>query len=85
MILHLKDDHAEALNEFFYAIAINKLKLTQIHIQDCIELLEEQDYYKSNDSILKGLVKYINDNVLLNEIVIKRFKKLEKVNDDLIE
>lgn len=85
MILHLKDDHAEALNEFFYAIAIKKLKLTQNHIQDCIELLEEQDHYKSNDSILKGLVKYINNKVLLKESINEKFKKLEKITDDLNE
>lgn len=83
MILHLKDDHAEALNEFFYAIAIKKLKLTGNHIQDCIELLNEQDYYKNNDSILKGLIKYIDEKVLLKVSIDEKFKKLEKVTDDL--
>lgn len=82
MILHLNDDHAEALNEFFYAIAIKKLKLTPNHIKDCIELLENQDYYKSNDSILRGFVKYIKDEVLLKISITEKFKKLEKITDD---
>jgi hypothetical protein len=79
MILHLKDDHAEGLNEFFYALAIKKLKLTPGTLEDCIDLLEEQTYYQNNDSILKGLVKYIKSKVIIKETTEEKFKKLAKV------
>lgn len=85
MILHLNDDHAEGLNEFLYAIAIKKLKMTPGCVEDCIELLKEQEYYKKKDSILKGLVKYIDENVIVKNLVHDKFKNLTKlvINDDL--
>ena len=77
MILHLNDDHAEALNEFFYAIAIKKMKLTPGTIEDCIQLLHEQSIYVDNDSILKGIIKYIEDNVLPKETFTYKFSKVQ--------
>ncbi|PJJ07353.1 hypothetical protein CLU83_0516 [Flavobacterium sp. 1] len=84
MILHLNDDHAEGLNEFLYAIAIRKLKMTPGNIEDCIELLREQDYYKKGDSILKGLVKFIDEKIIERQQVQDKFKKMTRlvVNDD---
>ena len=79
MILHLNDDHAEALNEFLYAVAIKKIKLTAGCIEDCIELLKEQDYYKKGDSILKGLVKYIEEKVIIRHSVEEKFKNIPKL------
>lgn len=78
MIMHIEDDHAEALNEFFYAIAINKLKLPQEIIRDCIELLEDQEYYKNNDSILKGIVEFTKDNILDHVSIKSKFSRLKK-------
>jgi hypothetical protein len=78
MIMHIEDDHAEALNEFFYAIAIKKLKLPQEIIRDCIELLEDQDFYKNNDSILKGIVEFIKDNILDHINIKSKFSRLRK-------
>lgn len=84
MILHIEDDHAEALNEFFYAIAIKKLKLTFGIVEDCITLLEEQKFYRSEDTILKGLVKYIKKEVLVKEDIKSKFDRLivEKINEE---
>jgi len=65
MIIHLNDNHAEAINEFFYAIAIKKLRLPDPIIRDCIALLEEQEMYKSNSTILHGFVSYIKDKILV--------------------
>ncbi|TDP04072.1 hypothetical protein [Flavobacterium sp. 245] len=80
MILHLNDDHAEALNEFLYAIAIKKLRMTSGTLEDCIELLKLQGYYTKGDSILKGLVKYIEDKVIVRIVVEEKFKELTPVN-----
>ncbi len=77
MITHIEDDHAEALNEFFYAIAIKKLKLPQEIIQDCIELLEGQELYKENDSVLKGLVEFIKSEVLVLFDIKEKFSQLK--------
>ena len=76
MILHIQDDHAEALNEFFYAIAIKKLKLDPDTVHDCINLLEDRPFYKDNDSILKGLVSYIKEKVIIKESIHEKFRKL---------
>lgn len=84
MIMHIEDDHAEALNEFFYAIAIKKLKLSQETIQDCIELLESQEYYKKNDSILKGLVEFIKDKISVRPDIKNKFSGLIKPEPDPI-
>ncbi len=78
MIMHIEDDHAEALNEFFYAIAIKKLKLPQEIIRDCIELLEDQSFYNKNDSILKGIVEYAKKNVLDLIDIKTKFNRLKK-------
>ena len=78
MIIHINDDHAEALNEFFYAIAIRKLKFIPFVIEDCISLLEEQTDYNKKDSILKGLVEYIKENILEKENSQDKFKNLPK-------
>lgn len=79
MIIHINDDHAEALNEFFYAIAIRKMKFIPFVIEDCISLLEEQKYYNKKDSILKGLVEYIKVYILEREKTIDKFKNLPKL------
>jgi phage anti-repressor protein len=76
MILHLNDDHAEALNEFLYAIAIKKLRMTPGTIEDCVELLKKQDYYINNDSILKALVHYIEEKVFTQNTIEEKFKNL---------
>ena len=70
--MHLEDEHAEALNEFFYAISIKKLKLSQETLEDCIELLKNQKGFKK-DSILRGLVKYIEEKVIEKKDIEKKF------------
>ncbi|MDB5119349.1 MAG: hypothetical protein JWN56_567 [Sphingobacteriales bacterium] len=70
MIIHYDNQHSEALNEFFYAIAIKKLRLKYNTITECIHLLEEQEAYRKKDSILKGLIGYIKEKILpANDIV----------------
>lgn len=80
MIIHINDDHAEALNEFFYAIAIRKMKFIPFVIEDCISLLEEKNEYIKKDSILKGLIEYIKKNILEKENSTEKFKNLPKPN-----
>jgi hypothetical protein len=75
MISHIQDNHAEAINEFFYAIAIKKMKLTNDILKDCVDLLESQEYYINNDSILKALVYYIKENIIIQEPIADRFPK----------
>lgn len=81
MILHLEDEHAEALNEFFYAISIKKMKLSQETLEDCVALLKSRKEFEE-DSILSGLVKYIEERVIEKIPVEKKFKPLtaEQVN-----
>lgn len=79
MILHLGDAHAEAINEFFYAICIKKLRLADKVIKDCIELLESQDTYAENDSILRGLVGYIKSKILESQEIENKFKDVGKL------
>ena len=79
MILHLNDDHAEALNGFLYAVAIKKMKMTPGTVEDCIELLENQEYYRRGDSVLKGLVKYIRAYVIKIDTIEEKFEKLKPV------
>ena len=76
MILHIDDNHAEALNEFFYAISIKKMRLTNEVLSDCISLLKLQPFYENNDCILKGLVYYIESKILLTRDVVNEFKEL---------
>ncbi|MES2762758.1 MAG: hypothetical protein V4677_11145 [Bacteroidota bacterium] len=82
MINHLNDPHAEGLTEIFYAIAIKKLRLNNDTLLDCIKLLENQDLYKNQDCILKGIVEYIKVKVLERESIQDKFAnaatKLEK-------
>ncbi|MCK7556560.1 hypothetical protein MKQ70_16660 [Chitinophaga sedimenti] len=79
MILHLEDPHSEALIEFFYAIAIKKLRLVERDLEDCIKLLEEQPSYSEGDSILKGMIAYIRKKVLSNRDIKAIFNDLPKV------
>lgn len=58
MINHVEDEHAEGILEFFYAIAIKKLRVTTGVLKYCINLIEVRNLLKK-DSILKGLVEYI--------------------------
>ncbi|MBF9255807.1 hypothetical protein I2I11_21085 [Pontibacter sp. 172403-2] len=76
MIIHFSDDHAEALNEFFYAIALRKLRLTNNGLHECIKLLENQLDYKSTDSILKGIIEFIKENVLVIQDIESKFNDL---------
>lgn len=76
MIIHIEDDHAEGLSEFFYAIAIKKLKLSHGVIKDCISLLYAQDKFHMENSILKGIVAYIEDKVIPKEDISLKFKQL---------
>jgi len=83
MILHLGDAHAEAITEFFYAISIKKLRLPEDVIKDCIELLESQVLYQNNDSILRGLVRYIKKHVLEAKEVADKFKDVGKILNEM--
>lgn len=73
MIIHFGDSHSEGLTEFFYAILTNKLKLKQNILIDCINLLENQEIYKKNDTILRGIIDFIKERVLVQEDVTKEF------------
>jgi len=59
MILHIEDEHAEALNEFLYAIAINKLKLSNSDLKICVNLLLRTKFIKTKQSVAKGILKFI--------------------------
>ncbi|MDI9312548.1 MAG: hypothetical protein QM535_20220 [Limnohabitans sp.] len=74
MIVHISDNHSEAIIEFFYAIALKKLKLKDESLQDCILLLENQKVYNENDSILRGIVEYIKDMILPKQEIESNFK-----------
>ncbi|MGZ3755221.1 MAG: hypothetical protein ACXVAY_19500 [Mucilaginibacter sp.] len=74
MIIHYGDSHSEGLNEFFYAIAIKKLRLKESIIQECIDLLEDQKVYAQEDSILKGLVSFIKDKVMSAKNITENYK-----------
>lgn len=63
MIVHLDDQHSEAINEFFYAIAIKKLRLPDSILRECIELLEEQAIFNRDNNILQALVSYIKSKI----------------------
>ncbi|MGE9310424.1 hypothetical protein ACLOAU_02200 [Niabella sp. CJ426] len=78
MILHLEDEHSEAINEFFYAIAIRKLKLPDSVLHECIELLEQQDSFNSSKSILNALVAYIKGKVIEPKKLADSFKDRTK-------
>ncbi|QEC44816.1 hypothetical protein [Pseudobacter ginsenosidimutans] len=79
MILHLDDEHSEAIVEFFYAIAIKKLRLIEKDLIDCLELLEEHPIYKKDESVLMGIVSFIQNRVLNKKNVQKEFEDLPKV------
>jgi hypothetical protein len=68
MINHFEDEHSEAILEFFYAIAIKKLRLTNNSLNICIALLEAKKLFIS-DSIFWGLIAYIKSNILSNDRV----------------
>ncbi|TCK85530.1 hypothetical protein [Albibacterium bauzanense] len=78
MIIHYGDNHSEGLNEFFYAIAIKKLRLKENIIQECIDLLEDQKAYLHGDSILKGLIGFIKDKVLIPKNITEDFMKFSE-------
>lgn len=78
MILHLKNEHSEAINEFFYAIAIKKLRLPNTILKECIELLEDQPAYQETRNILHALVAYIKDKVFEPRHVADSFKDIAK-------
>jgi hypothetical protein len=63
MINHIEDEHAEALPEIFYSIAIKKLRLTFFSLNSCISLIETKEELK-NSVLLESLVKYIKAKVL---------------------
>jgi hypothetical protein len=73
MIIHFGDSHSEGLTEFFYAILTKKLKLKQNILSECILLLEDQINYKSNDNILKGIIGFIKERILISESLTKEF------------
>lgn len=59
MISRVRDDHGEGLTEFFYAIAIGKLRMVPNHVHDCIELLQEKEDKKGDMPVLMSLCDYI--------------------------
>ncbi|MDB5202916.1 MAG: hypothetical protein JWQ27_2325 [Ferruginibacter sp.] len=63
MINHSDDEHAEALTEFLYAIAIKKLRIPNRVIEKCIKLITEKQLLKK-DSILNGLIAFIRQKVV---------------------
>lgn len=63
MLNHIKDEHAEGLLEFIYAIAIKKLRLKNEMIKSCIDLIEIKNLLKG-DSVLNGLVLYIRESII---------------------
>lgn len=73
MIIHFGDSHSEGLNEFFYAIAIKKLRLKESILIDCIMLLQDQKTYLNKDSILKGLIGFIKEKVLAGKNVTEEY------------
>jgi len=60
MINHIDDEHAEGILEFFYGLAIKKLRITEKSLSVVIKLIESQEYLKK-DSILKGLIEIIKN------------------------
>lgn len=70
MINHLEDEHAEGIEEFFYAIAIKKLRLTHATLQGCVELVRAEECLKEG-SFLEALVKYIEATILKEKKMIE--------------
>lgn len=63
MIVHLDDEHAEALNEFLYAIAIRKLKLQASTLNECLELVENKVKPNNGQKVTFLLIKYIKEYI----------------------
>lgn len=63
MVNHFEDDHAEGLVEFFYAIALKKLRLNLNSLKSCISLIKMKESLLA-ESFLGALVEYIEDKVL---------------------
>lgn len=62
MIRNIDDEHAEGLTEFFYAIAIKKLKLMPKVIDSCIKLFYKELKNKNiNAPILESIIYYIEN------------------------
>lgn len=79
MIFHLGDEHSESINEFFYAIAIKKLRLPDAILRECIDLLEVQTSYIESRNILHALVAYIKAKVLESTDATKPFADYQKI------
>lgn len=78
MILHLHDKHSEAILEFFYSIAIKKLRLLDNDLRDCVSLLEAQAIYQV-DSVLLGMVEYVKCHQFGPKDIPKVFEDLPKL------
>ena len=63
MIDHIEDEHAEALIEFFYAISIKKLRLTNASLNACILLIRKKDAYSRNQ-FLQAIIQFIDVKIL---------------------
>jgi hypothetical protein len=86
MINHIDDDHAEGLTEIFYSIAIKKLRLTNEVLKDCIALLESQEKYANNDTLLKGIIEFIKTKLIEKENIADKLKNAEiKIDPKLFE
>jgi len=63
MIKNVRNEHGEGLTEFFHAIAIKKLRLTNGVLHDCIELLKKVEDGKGDMPVLMALVDYIEAKI----------------------
>jgi hypothetical protein len=63
MINHIEDDHAEGILEFFYSLAIEKLRLTTDCLKYCMNLVVAKGIVKE-DSLLYGITEYINQRII---------------------
>lgn len=76
MIRNITDEHAEGVTEFFYAIAIEKLRLSPSILCDCIDLFRSEIKKKKvKAKVLESLVDYIDDEVCERPTIQEKFDK----------